>query len=349
MDTNNGEKSNLSRNNHFVSQMYLEAWKNSKNKVMVYDVLVPNDNVPIWTPKSVRSVGSIDSLFVRLKNDKEIDDIEKWFASEYETPAKEVLKKIIDEDRISVDEWHKLIDFVACHIVRSPAFLVKMLDTAKKKCTPIFEEKIEDIANNPEQLLKKSSHIKDNGYDSELFPIKITDTGDDGTGENRLFKIETIFGKQFYLWIMKHLLQDTAKILHTHKWGIMTVDEKVIIPASDNPVVCLNYNNENDYDFGGGWGSKNSNILFPISPNKILYTQVGIKCKPRMKLTYEMSMIFKKIIIENSFRCVISNYKDEDVPKIKPRYVSLGEFLREKEMWKNFQNDYLEKESEYIK
>lgn len=96
-------------------------------------------------------------------------------------------------------------------------------------------------------------------------------------------------------------------------------------------------------------GSKNSNILFPISLNKILYIQVGSKNFLHLKLNYKMSLIFKRIIVEHSFRCVISNFEDNDIPKIKSRYVNLDEFKREKEMWVNFQKEYIQTESEYIK
>ena len=349
MKTSGAQKNNLKRNNHFLSQMYLEAWKNSNNKVMVYELLVPNEKVPLWIPKSTKSIGSIDSLFVRLKNNEEIDDIEEWFATKYESPAKEALEKAKNGGRISVDEWHQLIDFLACHIVRSPAFLANTLEKAKQECISIFEEKVEDISTiTPSEMKKTINEMKAN-KNNELFPIKITDLGDDESGENKILKIETIFGKQFYLWIMKHLLEETAKILHKHKWSIITVDEKVVLPTSDNPVICLNYNNEKGYDFDGGWGSKNSNIVFPISPNKILYTQVGCKNLPRLKLNYKMSIIFKRIIVEHSFRCVISNFEDNDIPKIKSRYVNLYEFKREKEMWANFQKEYIQTESEYIK
>lgn len=55
------------------------------------------------------------------------------------------------------------------------------------------------------------------------------------------------------------------------------------------------------------------------------------------------------MIVGHSHRKIISNFKDPEIEKIEPRYVNLEEFLREKEIWKNFQKDYLEKEAEYIK
>lgn len=341
-------ENNITKNNHYLSQMYLEAWKNKDGKLEIYELLVPNENVPLWQPKSIRSVGSLDSIFVRIKNGKEIDDIEKWFRDKYETPTKKALEHAINNDRITVEESHCLIDFLACHIVRSPACIIKTLDLAKKDCIPIFEEKCEDISNFSEKEILNT--ISENKTDelNKLFPIKITDIGSDNKN-NEIFKIETIFGKQFYLWIMIHLLKNTSKILHEHEWGIITVDKNVILPTSDDPVICLNYNNELDYNFDGGWGRKNSNILFPISPNKILYTQVGVKVKPSMNVDYKTSLFLKKIIVEHSFRKIISNIKDEEVIKFKSRYVSESEFKKEKKMWEDFQKNYLEKESEFIK
>lgn len=349
MKTNATETKNLKRNNHFLSQMYLDAWKNSNNRVMVYQLLVPNEKVPLWVSKSTKSIGSIDSLFVRLKNNEEIDDIEDWFATKYESPAKEALEKAKNDAKISADEWHRLIDFLACHIVRSPAFLANILERANRECVPMMEEKMKSISTITLAEMKKTINRMKADENSELFPIKFTDLGDDVTGENKILKIETIFGKQFYLWSMKSLLEGTTKILHKHKWSIITVDEKVVLPTSDNPVICLNYNNEKDYNFNGGWESENSNILFPISPNKVLYTQIGVRYLPRLKLNYEMSLVFKKIIVEHSFRYVISNSEDNEIPKIKSRYVNLYEFNREKEMWKVFQKAYIQTEAEYIK
>ncbi len=36
---------------------------------------------------------------------------------------------------------------------------------------------------------------------------------------------------------------------------------------SDNPVIKLNYLNQNEYDLKGGWGKEKGNIIFPIGPD----------------------------------------------------------------------------------
>lgn len=340
-------KKEISRNNHYLSQMYLDAWKNDNNEVLVYELLVPNEKCPIWKSKSTKSVGSYDSMFVRLKNGVEVDDIEEWFRDRYETPAKKSLEHAINDERITIDEWHCLIDFVACHIVRSPAFLIKTLDYGKK-CESTFQEAVNKISNmTKEDFIKIQEHSNHFNDEDKLFPFKMTKISEESN--NVTFKVETIIGKQFYLWNMKTLLENTSKILHSHKWGIITVDKNVILPTSDDPVICLNYNSESDYNFDGGWGKENSNILFPISPNKILYTQIGTKVKPRWNVGYKKSLLFRKMIIEHSHRKIISNFADKDVVKIKKRYVSESEYKREKKMWKDFQKNYLEEEIDYIR
>ena len=49
---------NISRNNHFVPQMYLDAWKNKNNKVWTYDLLVPNENCNLWNERATKSIAS---------------------------------------------------------------------------------------------------------------------------------------------------------------------------------------------------------------------------------------------------------------------------------------------------
>ena len=341
----------LKRNNHYLAQMYLAAWINEKNKVKVYNLLVPNENFPIWKDESLRSVGSFDSIFVRFDGSKEIDDIEDWFNEKYETPSKEALSHAISGDRVTIEEWHYLIDFLACHIVRSPVFLIKTLDFGKE-FQDIFDKEVKKISEMSNDELKKSikEHKEKNKEENNdyLFPFKMTKL-DEIENDKVVYNCEVMVGKQFYLWNIKNLLENTAAVLHKHKWGIITVDERVSLPSSDDPVICLNYNNDNDYNFGGGWGRENSNILFPISPSKILYTQVGCRVEPRWQADYKTSLFLKKIIIEHSHRIVISSFEDDDVERIKPRYVDLNEFKREKEMWKDFQKNYLENEKEYIR
>lgn len=50
---------NISRNNHFVLQMYLETWKNENNKIWTYDLLVPNEKCNLWNERPIKSIASL--------------------------------------------------------------------------------------------------------------------------------------------------------------------------------------------------------------------------------------------------------------------------------------------------
>lgn len=330
----------LSRNNHHISQMVLDGWATNK-EVYVYDLLVPNEKVPLWKKSNIKSVASYDSMYVRLQEGKETDDLEKWFSKEYETPAKEALVRARNGEELSKDDWKCLIDLIACHIVRSPSFIMKTLEVGRNTSTEVLQEIKEEIESSSKEDMKKKPV---NSSNTELFPLHIEKKENDNEIE-----VETIIGKQFYLWYMKHCLENYSKRLQNHKWGILTSHKKISFPTTDNPVVLLNYYGKGEYDLNGKWDSINTNILFPISPNKIIYCQVGNQYAPNMNITKGLSHFLKKVITENAYRIIISQEKDSSIPLLAPREANLETFQEEKRKWSTFQKDYLEKEYKYIK
>ena len=329
----------LSRNNHHISQMVLDGWSTNK-EVYVYDLLVPNEKVPLWKKSNIKSVASYDSMYVRLKDGEETDDLEKWFSKEYETPAKNALIKARNGEELSKEDWEKLINLIACHIVRSPSFIMNTLEVGRNISTEVFQEIKEEIESSSNEEIKNKQIDSSN---TELFPIHIEKNEEEG------IKVETIIGKQFYLWTMKHTLENSSKLLQNHKWGILTGHKKISFPTTDNPVVFLNVYGNGEYDLNGKWNSRNTDILFPISPNKIIYCQVGNQYAPNMNITKGLSHFLKKVITENAYRIIISQEKDSSIPLLAPREANLETFQEEKRKWTTFQKDYLEKEYKYIK
>ena len=329
----------LSRNNHYLSQMYLKNWS-TDNKVEVYELLVPNPNYPIYQTKSIKGVGSYNSMYVRLSNNKETDDLEHLFSTDYETPAKDSLNKAVKGERLLSEDWSHLIDFISCHIVRSPKYIMKVLEVGKEETPKILEDIKNDIPN-----IKNKEIVSD--QEEIEFPIRITkeQVHKDYTD----FKIETIIGKQVYLHTMNRMLKTIKEKLHKEKWSLITLDESVSIPTTDNPVVFLNYYSNNNYNLNGTINTKNSNIIFPISPSKILCCQIEKKSPRIIKADKQLSEFLKRIIIENAYKYIISNTKDLEIPLIRNRVVDEQSFLQEKKSWTNFQKTYLEEESKYLK
>ena len=136
---------NISRNNHFVPQMYLDAWKNENNKVWTYDLLVPNENCNLWNERTTKSIASQQNFYIMLKDNEEADDIEKYLNEKFEMPASKPLKKAIKGEELSDDEWKAIINYIGCQIVRTPAFVSKMLNISKNKLKDTFQQTISEI------------------------------------------------------------------------------------------------------------------------------------------------------------------------------------------------------------
>ena len=344
---------NISRNNHFVPQMYLDAWKNKNNKVWTYDLLVPNENCNLWNERATKSIASQQNFYIMLEDKKEVDDIEKYINEKFEIPASKPLKKAIKGEKLSDDDWKRIIDYIGCQIVRTPAFVNKMLYMSRNKLDNTFQQTLLEMEKelnsmtigelkNYSKKIYNNNKSKHNG----MFPLKIVDTGIN-CGDKRLLKIETIIGKSFYLQEMIHLLTETIKVLHKHEWKIIDLDDRIKIPTSDDPVICLNYYSNVDYNFGGGWNNNGSEILFPISPNKIIYTKVGEK-DVKFYLDYQTSMKIKTMIVEHAYRRIFSIDNEKWITKTRKRYVNIDEFNREKKMLENWHENYKNIEAEYL-
>lgn len=167
--------------------------------------------------------------------------------------------------------------------------------------------------------------------------------------DKKYIKVETIIGKESYLFAVEHLLKYATKVLHNQKWSIVTMDENILLPTTDNPVVFLNFNSMKDYNLKGAWNTSKTNILFPISPNKLLFCQIGEKCPHRFTFDKEMSEFIKKVVVENAYKIVISKEQDMEIPILRERTINKDLFLSERKSWDTFQQNYIEEESKYIR
>lgn len=341
----------ICRDNHFVAQMYFEPWKNNNNKIWTYDLVVPNEKSYLWNEKSIRSIAYQRDWYTRLEEGKEVDDIEKNLNEKFETPASIPLKKTVKGETLTDDDWEKIINYIGCQIVRTPSFASKLINDENGILKNAFENGVKEIEQklktiSKDEIQSYSNNEKDDEY-NKLFPLKVVDLGKSCEGDKKLIKIETILGKSLYLYVIKFLLENSIKYLHKHTWKVIQLDERVKIPTSDDPVICLNYYSKNNYDFGGGWGNNGSEIIFPISPSKIIYTKVGEK-NIDFKPNYEMSITIKNIIIEHAYRRIFSVEKEKWITKKRKRIVDKDIFEKDREMFNNWHRIYKEYEVKYL-
>ncbi len=332
-------------NNHFVPEGYLKNWCTTNNKLWRYELLAPHDNVPEWKESSSRGIAYHRHLYTRLIAGEESDDIERWFDSEFESPAIPVIAKALKLKKLTQQDFIKLIKYVAAQDVRTPARMIEILERG----TQYVPELTQNILNNLEEnYLKLKSNLhpishKPNPFSNSL-PIKIT-TEVATESDKAILKVETNVGKGYYFFTIKNLLTNTIRHLLSHRWTLLRTHTDIILPTSDDPVIKLNYFDEKNYNFGGGWGSQGTELIIPLSPNIVLYTKIGDK--PPLKYSsfnLKQSQLIQRIIIEHAHRTVFCNQKLSIVPQLRPRKVDVRIYNHERDLWLNWHNQNIEAE-----
>ncbi|EKO3618610.1 MULTISPECIES: DUF4238 domain-containing protein [Vibrio] len=323
----------VKKDNHFLPQMYLKNWCNEQGKVFQYRKVVQHENVPIWKDYYPSAIGYSRYLYVNTQNGNPDDILENWFDSNYESPAKNSIDRAIRNEKLTRNDYKLLANFVALQDLRTPKRYFEHLERSDKQA---LSEIVEDVVNDIK--LKIPPDFKPDGkaryHDSLPMKVEIEEDGNDAF----IVKVTWLAGRASWLWSIKHVLTTVAEQLHQNSWTILYPANGMSWLTSDNPVVRLNYDNGKSYDFNGGWAKPKSEIILPLGPRHLLYTQVGVS-PPILrgtKLTVDQTQNINRMIAENCHNFVVSHEKRDDVELLIPRVVDNEKVETEKEHWKNW-------------
>ncbi len=213
-------------------------------------------------------------------------------------------------------------------------------------------EILQNISNKLEKIKTKNDFdklkTKEHITRKERFPLKLTTEIEEGA-ENGLLKIETYTGRSTWIISIKHVLESTRKILHSHKWSIIKPAKGYYWPTSDNPVVKVNYYSPGNYDLKGGWGLKKGNIIFPLSPEHAMFVQIGDRPILRgTRLSVSLTKEIIKFIVENSHRKIFSHKDDISLTFLKARTIDSKKLERENNEIKLWHESNSKLEREYF-
>ncbi len=333
------------RKNHYVPRVYLKFWESSYKRLWTYRTLVSHKGVPLWKKSSISGIAHHEHLYTRLAKGRESDEIEKWLDLEFESPVEEILQKVIADSRLTRDDWKILVRFLAAQDVRTPARLMEFIQRWNQDLPQFLEEETDNIVKRIEKNKgdgTKLPHIKPVPH-SELIPLKVGTIKQDQ--EHIKLKVEVVSGRGLWLFGIKRALTKTIDALHEHKWTILSPPEGMTWPTSDNPVIKLNFSGMRNYSLKGGWGVSGGNIFMPISPNHLLFTEIESRPPERgTKLEYDKAMFIRRMITENAYRMIFAKEQDKDIPKLRPRVVSLEQVENEKKQWAKFHEDQVKAE-----
>jgi hypothetical protein len=102
-------------------------------------------------------------------------------------------------------------------------------------------------------------------------------------------------------------------------------------------VLKVNFNSLTDFTFDGGWGSVGTDLLLPLGPHHLLFTQVGKPVPPRgTRMEKDKGMVVHRLIAEHAHRYVFADAEKPFVQEVRPRVVNGVELEREKTEWQRW-------------
>ncbi len=334
------------RDNHYVPKLYLKQWAD-QGLISTYRLLVPNENVPLWKKQSLKGIAFHQHLYTYLLGQEETDEIERWLDREFESPAQEAIRRVVQEERMEAEHWRRLVRFAVALDVRTPARLKQFIGRQNETLPALMDKTLQRSAQKLEAAVARNEPIPRRVEVDDAFSIfKISiETRSDGSKQA---KAETTVGRRLWVWQMKHLLTKTLGRLPMQKWTILHAPAGMSWPTSDNPLIRLNFQDSRNYDFGGGWGVKNGEILLPLSPKHLLYTCIGNKVWPRgTTLDAMTAQMMRKIIIEHADRYVFSR-DHSDVHLIRPRLICTSTYKNEQAFWERWHQEQCRAERELL-
>jgi hypothetical protein len=213
----------------------------------------------------------------------------------------------------------------------------------------VLNDTLQDLRRELERARESGRQLPlTNLPSTDYFPLRVRREPD---GDSVKISVETIVGRGVWLHSMKYLLEESncLKSLLDHKWSILRAPKGTNWFTSDNPVVRLNYNSEDKYDFGGGWGSKGTEIFLPLSPRYLLYTKIGYRPPQRgFVVPLPMAAFIRRAIAEHAHRNIFSLEPQEDIAKLRPRIVDAEIFGREQNGWIKWHEDQTRAEKDLM-
>jgi hypothetical protein len=335
--------SQITHDNHFIPQLYLKRWSKDGKKIWTYRTLVSNKGVSLWENRSIRGVACHRDLYTSIQNGKEIDEFERWLEAEFESPASEVIDKVINDQTLTSSDWEKLALFLAAQDSRTPTSYVESMDRWKTELPQILENSLRTAKTKIKELGNKVNEVQyeenPQQYFKNMFKVKITPSENP---EDLIICAEVLAGRALWLRQQQFLLENTAKTLLNHKWCIVSPAQGMDWFTCDHPVVRLNYYSKGRYDFKGGWGNPGTDLMMPLTPKHLLLTEVGKDIPDRDFCSVEHTNLIQKIIAERALRWIYAKKPEKKIEKFRPREINFNIFKAEEEqlrIWTKEQNE----------
>jgi hypothetical protein len=340
----------LRKDNHYVPQLYLKQWMRNE-KIPTYRLIVPHENCRPWKDKSPKSIAFLQHFYTyHVAGKGDTDEFERWLDSEFESPAEEAITRVVNGRQLTAEHWRNLIRFAVAQGVRTPAHFREFMERQSSTLEPLLKDVTSTAVHKWEQATKRRVPVSGASPDNTTSPrfdvplnVSVERTPD-GDG---LLKVSTTLGRKLWIESCRYLLSHTVSRLLSQRWTILHAPDGMTWPTSDNPVVRLNFIDDSNYDFHGGWDRTNGNIFLPLSPKHLMFTQVRSSLPRRgTVLSKPYAQKIRKMIIEHADRYIFS-IEESDIQSIRPRKVDPIALKRERQMWQTWHEVQSKAEAAY--
>ena len=333
----------ITHDNHYVPQFYLKRWSRNGNTVRTYNGIVSNKGVPVWKSTPIKSTAYQPDLYTLRIDKNDNDEYENYLEREIETPAAEVFRAIDRQTLPTAQDMNTLVQFLIAQMTRTPSWYQQIAKTIEE----IFEDTAkETIREIEKELREKGVEALRQGRRTALRSVGLTGLGDMplrcSLEQNQpAIRVETYIGRQpFIASSIRALTGQISQELHSYNWRVIYLDDEMSLPTSDNPVVIFSRDRFGNTSVGLdiGLGTEFADIMMPLSPQALLFTEVGRTKDEIDAIYFDSSLVpyLRELIINNAYRYV---YSQEDIPEIesiRPRLVDAcryKEIRDEQERW----------------
>jgi hypothetical protein len=324
------------RDSHFVPQFYMRRWAYEGARVMAYRTVVSRGEVPEWTARSIKGVAFHRDLYAALST-PELDEFERWIATEFEEPALETRDRVVKGDPLTARDHERLGSFFAAQDVRTPASFFESQERWATQLPETFERTLNDAvakleaAHQAGTLLPPPAPRRNPFADALRISIEPHDEG------RAAIRVRLASARAFWIAQMRSLLTGRAvATLRSHKWSIVEPHGTAEWFTSDHPTIRLNFYSIENYDFGGGWGRQNCDLFLPLSPRHLLHAQVGTVQPERLTFGPEHTRLIQRLLAERAHRWIFARVPIASVVQDRPRIVDAERFRAEEQFWANW-------------
>jgi hypothetical protein len=295
---------------------------------------VPRAGYPEWKQRPLRSLAAYTDLYTSVAGGADSDAFERWLNECIETPAADALERVRENRRLLPEHWRRLAIYLAALDLRTPASYLEQRELWHRTVPEILEKVLRELPDRYGSGVSVTPEREDHPADVRRipFPLRVSTEKDPDSGK-LVVRAEVTTGREMWLSEMQRMLTSIAEVLTQHRWTLLFPAPGQEWITTDHPVLRLNYYDDGRYDFGGGWGNLRSEILLALSPQHLMYTQIGRRYSGPRTLDERRTREVNRFIAERAHRWVISATGPISMTDLRTRTVDRAGFIEEQKAW----------------